>query len=153
MRALAGLFRGVPNEMERLPTMVPSLEDLCTTVVASVMESLMEIDDDTSVTEMALFRVASGAVSVKLSPDLERLFFPSSIFPLRLILTGTPSWTLISCLCVDLLGLPRLLGDRSWSPRLRSFGLPRRTLGESSSRERLCSSSSSSSSQLFGLGR
>lgn len=79
VRALAGLVRGVPNVMERLPMMVPSLEDFCTTVVASVMDSLMEIDDDTSVTEMALFRVVSGAVSVKLSPDLERLFFPSSI--------------------------------------------------------------------------
>ncbi|KAK8770075.1 hypothetical protein V5799_013460 [Amblyomma americanum] len=82
VRAFAGLFRGVPNEMERLPMMVPSLEDFRTTVVvASVTSSLIEIDDDTSVVETPAFRVISGAdaISVKFSPDLERLFLPSSI--------------------------------------------------------------------------
>lgn len=61
---------------------VPSLDDLCTTVVASVPESLADRDDETSVTDTALLRNVSGkdTASVNASPDLDLRFLPSTTY-------------------------------------------------------------------------
>lgn len=129
--------------MERFPMRVPSLDDLCTTVVASVPESLADRDDETSVTDTALLRNVSGkdTASVNASPDLDLRFLPSTTLPLRLIFTGTPSCTLMTCFCATpFVALRGFLTDLG----LRARGLPRRGLDS-------CSSSSSAGATSSSL--
>lgn len=91
--------------MDRLPRRVPSLDDFCTSVVASVTESLTDTEDEISVTDIPLLREVSGteSTSVKVSPDLDLRFLAPITFPLRLILTGSPSWTRINCCSLTVL--------------------------------------------------